>query len=346
MKTKIIYLLPFMIGFLMLIMSCKNNEIEEKKDEVITIKTIKVKEVSRSFPIRCSGKLEPKTESKLSFKTGGIIESVYVDEGQSVKKGTLLASLDLSEIQAQLRQAELALEKSKRDLKRVENLYNDSVATLENLQDATTAMELAESQLKIARFNLQFSKIKAPSDGKVMRKFASENELVSSGMKVFLFAPSKEEMVVRINLTDKEVLQVDIDDSARVYFDPYPDEAFKASVREIANTADTYTGTFEVELQLQNTSKKLISGFVAQVTIYPAESDGFREIPVGALVDGKGHVGYVFVVKDSKPQRRKISINRIDGDQLIVNSGLEPGEEVVTDGALYIDENSIIKIAD
>ena len=109
------------------------------------------------------GKLASKEELKLSFKTGGIISEIFVDEGQTVKKGQVLAKLNLSEIQAQVNQAILGLDKAERDYRRANNLYKDSVVTLEQLQNTTTALDIAKSNVKIAEFNLQFSTIKAQS---------------------------------------------------------------------------------------------------------------------------------------------------------------------------------------
>ena len=87
--------------------------------------TVEIQPVSRkllSEPIIASGLLSSKSEMKLAFKTGGMIRRIYVQEGQSVSEGQLLAELDLSEIDAQVRQSKLSLEKSERDLEREEKI--------------------------------------------------------------------------------------------------------------------------------------------------------------------------------------------------------------------------------
>ena len=81
----------------------------------------------RALPIRSSGRLSTKAEVRLSFKIGGLVDRVFVDEGQRVKRGALLARLNLAEIDAQVMQAKSGLEKSKRDRDRAEGLYADSV---------------------------------------------------------------------------------------------------------------------------------------------------------------------------------------------------------------------------
>jgi len=344
METIRIKLLLIILVIAAVFLSCQEKKAEEKKENVINVKTIEVMEVIQSSPINSSGILASKTESKLSFKTGGIIQNIYVGEGESVTKGRMLAKLDLSEIEAKVKQAELGFEKAKRDLKRVENLYHDSVATLENFQDATTALELAESSLKIARFNMQHSRIIAPSAGKILRKLAHKNELVSSGNPVFIFAPSHEDMIVRVNLTDKEVIKVNLNDSANISFDAYQGDVFKAKITEIASAADPYSGTYEVELKVEPSEKKLISGFIARLAIFPDQNIRYLQVPVEALVDGRGHEGYLFVVESGKAYRKKVRVERIENDRLIISKGIEAGESVITEGAHYIDENSKIEI--
>jgi len=118
-----------------------------------------------SLPVRSIGIVATSEEIRLSFKTGGIIAHAYVNEGQSVKAGQLLAELNLSEITAQVNQAENGYEKALRDFTRAKNLFADSVATLEQYQNAETGLNVAKSILDAAQFNLVHSRIKAPAMG-------------------------------------------------------------------------------------------------------------------------------------------------------------------------------------
>ena len=137
---------------------------ELKHEEKIFVKTAQVTKEEISLPIHTSGKLYSKTELKLSFKIAGIIEKILVEEGQKINKGQLLAKLDQSEISAQVMRAKSGFQKASRDLERVKRLYADSVATLEQMQDATTGFDIAKSNLKVAEFNLKHSAIYAPTD--------------------------------------------------------------------------------------------------------------------------------------------------------------------------------------
>jgi len=159
MKT----LYTFSMILTLFLFSCKNKNTNiQQQDKAIPVKGGIVYEENIFFPIRSSGRLSVKSEQKLGFRTGGIIKQIYIQNGQTVKEGQLIAVLNLSEIKAQVNIATEAYKKANRDFIRAENLYKDSVATLELYQDAKTALDIAKSNLEVAGFNLKYSKIEAP----------------------------------------------------------------------------------------------------------------------------------------------------------------------------------------
>ena len=328
-----------------IVSACKEPIKEEKIAGKVKVRTTKVVEKEMSIPVHCSGKLSSKEESKLSFKTGGIISGLFVDEGQTVKKGQVLAKLNLSEIQAQVNQAKFGLDKAKRDFHRANNLYKDSVATLEQLQDATTALNIAKSNVEIADFNLQYSTIKAPSNGKILNRFAEENEIVSFGSPVFLFASTDNDWVVRVNITDKDIFSLKLNDKAEINFDAYPDKIFSATITEIGNSADPYTGTYEVELTLKPTNTKFASGLIATVDIYPSKKEKFRIISVNALIEGNETEGYIYqVINKNQVKKLKIKIYKISDKDLIIKSGVETGVEIIIEGVSYVNGTSEVEV--
>ena len=159
-----------------------------RKDYTTIIRTTPVESLEISFPIRSAGRVTMKKVLNLSFLSEGIVKKIFVEEGQMVKKGQILAQLNLLPIKARVTQAQSNYEKSKRDSDRLQKLYNDNVASLEQLQDARTGLQVAISNLDIAEFYLKHSTITAPSDGKIYKRNVETNELVDSGKPIFLFA--------------------------------------------------------------------------------------------------------------------------------------------------------------
>ena len=209
-------LLPLVIAFATLLAACNqqggtNNDENKGELPVRIVETAAVVPANYRETVFATGKLSLEEEAKLSFKTGGVIKQIYVAEGQSVRQGQLLAELDLAEISAQTQQArlgqqqaeinvenaKLALKLAERDFKNAQGLYRDSVATLEQLQNAEVQLDNARNQLQaaqkgvamsgeqvgVADFNLKYSRINAPSNGIILKKLAEANELAVPGIR-------------------------------------------------------------------------------------------------------------------------------------------------------------------
>jgi RND family efflux transporter MFP subunit len=331
-----------------IVLSCSNSEEQELGTESIPVKTETVKMEKISRPVHTSGILMPVSQIKLSFKIGGLIHKWYVDEGSKVRKGQLLAELDKSEIDARVSQAKSAFEKAKRDYERVKNLYADSVATIEQMQNVETALQVAQADLKVAKFNLKHAAIYAPADGSILRRLAENDEMVAPGQPVYLFGVSGNEWRIRVGVSEMDLLRLSIDDPAEVRFDAYPGKVFSARVAEIAETASPQNGTFEIELAMQKNKDVFKAGFIAKIDILPVKTQQFYMIPIEALIEADEAGGFVYVREESAGTVKKIpvGIDFIYKDRVAVTNAEGSLHKVVTDGSNYLNESSTIKIVD
>jgi len=301
------------------------------------VRTQPLKRQSIAQPIVVSGVVASQTEVKLAFKTGGIIDQIYAKEGQTVVRGQLLAKLNMSEIEAQVAQANIGLKKADRDLERAKNLYADSVATLEQLQNATTGQEISASALKIAAFNQKYSTIYAPVTGRVVRQFAEAGELIGASNPVLLIASTEQAFVIKVGLTDREVVRTKLGDPATVKIDAHPQKKFKAFVTQIAQTASPLTGTYEVELQIDNAQNLvLIAGFVAQAEIQPHDIQNYVVISPASLVEADGEKGYVYVLKGTEVQKTLVKILLITSKYIAIDADIPLDTKIVHEGVGYL----------
>lgn len=336
---------PVLIISALLLAGCTGRQAPVIAEEITPVRVTPVLQKDMSIPVHSSGILAPSEEIRLSFKTGGIITRITAGEGQTVKKGTLLASLDLSEISSAVSQARNGYEKALRDFTRADNLYRDSVATLEQRQNAATALEVAKSTLDVAGFNLRHSSIVAPADGIILKQLAKQDELIAPGYPVFLFGSSGKAWKIKTGLADRDVVIVSPGDSAIVHFDAHPSVIFRAVVAEIGGMADPYTGTYETELLLEPSEYRLAAGFVGSVDIFPSEKETFTVVPVGSITEADGFRGVVYAVTDSSTaQKIRVNIEGMPGESAAV-SGI-PGhiKEVVSEGAAYLKEGKKVRI--
>ena len=331
--------------FILLLSGCGNEPVKTKGPEIASIKMVRVAPETISIPVHSTGMLVSSEEMKLSFKTGGIIANIPVREGEKVKKGDLLASLNLSEINAQVNLTRNGFDKATRDYNRVKNLYADSVTTLEQLQNVTTALEVAKSNLDIAQFNLTHSRINAPEDGVILKQFVRTNELVASGYPVFLFGSSGRNWKVKTGLSDRDIVRINPGDSASVTLDAWPGIKFSATVDQVGEMSNPMTGTYDIEMVLVRNNYRLATGFVAGVSIFPSGKETFVMIPVGAIVDADGHTGYAYSVTDSMTvQKIKVEIVTVYGTKAAIRGNLNGIKQIVSEGAAYLRDGERVKI--
>lgn len=316
------------------------------KIEAVAVRTAAVAQTDAAPTIRASGILTAKQELKLSFKAGGLVQRVTVEEGARVAKGQLLATLNKAEIDAQVAQAERGFEKAARDLKRAELLHGKNVATLEQLQDATTAFDLAKAGLDAARFNQQYASIVAPGNGRILERFAEEGEMVPPGAPIFLFAASGKGWIVRASVADRDAVRVKLGDRATVRLSAHPGVTFPAEVTEIAAAASAQTGTFDLELQIEAGTSAFLSGLAARVEIEPAQKEPVFFVPVEALVEGDGDRAGVYTLSGSTVRRVPVRTAFIDGDRVAIRDGLEGVEQVVTDGVAELSDGIAVRVVD
>ena len=258
-----------------------------------------------SIPIHISGTISAEKEMRLSFKTGGIIKSIFVDEGGKVNQGELLAQLDMKEINQQVLQAKVALDKAQRDYQRVENLHRDTVATLEQLQNATSALKVADASVKIAEYNQKYSSIRAPSTGIVLKKFMEENEIAGPGTPVFYFASADDTWKMVVGIADKEIIKLKLGDNATITTDAWPDKILNATITKITNAPEIYTGLYEVELSISISGLQLKPGFFARGEIFPSQTIECRKIPIDAVQEGVGRSITYYIYDELKNQAQK-----------------------------------------
>ena len=372
MKKLALLLLPLTSVILLLAYSLTraSETSEATADAHKSVATIKAEAVEYQETVFASGKLSAKEEIKLSFKTGGIIKRLHIREGQRVRKGQLLAELKLEEISAKVEQAqlgskqaaitiknaELAIQKAERDYENAQGLYKDSVATFEQLDNARIQLDNARNQLDaaktslqfnnqnqdIANFNLTYSKIVAPANGVILRRLAEAGELIGSGSPVFLFGTDEQQQVIRVNITDKDIIHIELGDPAEIQFDAYPNHSFKGSVYQIAKIADPYTGTYEVEINVDREGKKMFSGFIGSVEIQTRKQLSLIRVPIDALISADRNKGIVFLVQGDRAVRSPIGIYKLDQESILLNSGIKAGDELVIRGGGYLQHGDLV----
>lgn len=343
-----ILLLSGAIGFSACGAGSAASEIPPQAD--IPVKLLPLQSQSGSASIPVSGVFTTDDEVLLSFKTGGIIQRILVKEGDAIRQGQTVAILNPVEIDAQVQQAQLAFEKATRDHQRATNLYNDSVATLEQLQNAQTAKDIAQQQLKTAQFNRSHSVITAPRNGFVLRKLAAEGQLVGAGTPVLQTNGAQSgNWLLRTSISNKEWAAIRLKDTASVEVESVPGKTFTGQVSRRSEGIDPSTGSFAIDIRLTGEKPEAIAfGMFGKAVIRTnaaTQNKGTWAVPYDAVLDGDGNSGYVFITNDNKrAQKVKVTIAGMEKDHVIVSGGLENARQLIISGSAYLTDSSTIRI--
>lgn len=326
-------------------LACKNetkvdNSPTEKTDiNSVYIKTVPIENVVEASQMNALGIIYSESEAKPSFKTGGIIAKTYVKEGDMVRQGQLLATLLMDEINAQVQQAEEGLIKTERDMNRLKKLLADSVATLEQYQNTKTAYEVAKRNVEIARFNKNYSEVRSPISGKVIKHIMRTGEVVGPGTPIFaIMGVGNKDWIIKAGLTDRDWARVNNDDKVEIQLDAYPGQTFEGTVKNKTSVGGNTSGTFDVEIRFINQPKNLAAGLTAKIIISTKSKDSFVVIPLESLVRSNGNKGTAFTVENGKAKKLELTIAKLLGDKVSISGGLEGVNEIVTTGAMYLEE--------
>lgn len=350
---------------LTLILSVSGCAKEEKKAEPIIrpVRYAKVFITGGSRIRTFSGTAQAGTESNLSFKVAGTVTKVAVQVGDKVKKGNLLAEIDpkdyrlqVQEAEASLQQAQAGLRNAKTSYERVQYLYENRNAAKQDLDGARANYESADAQvrsiekrLQLAKLQVQYCRLVAPSAGSIARVEVEVNENVGAGQPVFtMTSGSKPE--VRVSVPEVLISQIKNGSNATVTFDALAGKEFSAVVSEVGVSSTSFATTFPVTVQLKKATSEIRPGMAAEVG-FRFETAGTQErLIVPAVAVGEDREGrFVFIVEPAKEgfattRRAAVKIGDLTTEGLEILEGLQEGDLVVTAGVSKIVDGQKVRL--
>ena len=256
-----------------------------------------------------------------------------------------MAQLNQEEINAQVAQSQSVFDEAKRNNARYQALYEKGVVPVEQLQSAETRLEVARSNLRIAKFNKQHSVIVAPDDGRILKREIEANEMISPFQTAFVMSMNKGGWVIRSGVTDKDIVRINKGDQTTIQLDAYPGKLLKGHVSEVGAAADARSHLFEIEVTVDTTDLRLHSGFISRLLIEPSQQEPVALLPIEAIVEAKSEKAQVFVLNEAfEVIQKNVDIAWLESGSVAIKPGLEEGVSVVTSGATYLHEGAVVSV--
>lgn len=339
-------LLVLLVAFV----SCKSTSdrsADGLREDTIPVKLLTLSQKSAGQQIKTSGVFTTDNEAILSFKNGGVVSKIYVKEGDAVQTGQLLATLNPTEVAASVGQAKLSEEKAQRDFQRAQALFKDSVATLEQLQNAETALRIAQEQLRAANYNRNQTEIRAASAGYVLKRFVNDGQVVGPGSPVLqLNRTGGSDWQLKVGVSDQQWSRIAVGDSAIISSEVLGNKV-AALVYKKSEGIDPASGVFTIMLKLLpgDYDKKIGTGMFAQAVIQTKEDASHWQIPYDAILDGDAGKAFVFVTNDGKTARQvEVKVDAIQQNTVSISAGLENTPSLIISGSAYLTDGSPIKV--
>ncbi|MFC3713291.1 efflux RND transporter periplasmic adaptor subunit [Sphingoaurantiacus capsulatus] len=321
------------LGALALLAACGSDAPAAKAPESrpVLVALAAAQPASADGGLLASGTVRAKRETALAFVSAGRIAEVLVEDGQAVRRGQLLARLDMSAISAGGASARAEAARAQSELKRMEALADKGWVTRSRLESAQATAAAAQAQASARGFDERFARIYAPTDGVVLRRHVESNQIVTAGSPVITLGEARDGYVMRVPLPDADVPRVRIGQGAAVTIAALGDQPLAATITEVAARGDDRTGTFEIELALPNRAG-LRSGLIGQARIRVAGRGDAVAIPASAIWQARADEGFVYVADRGVAKARMVQLGPVDDREVIVTGGLTAGEQVVRSG--------------
>jgi len=334
-----------------------------KDDSTLEVSVQKVTTKDLSSKVVADGVLTPETEVKLSANNTTYITEIAVKEGDFVKKGDFLMSLDdrqqkaaTEASRASLEAAKVQLEQRKAQQKRQSKLYSQGLISDQEMEttnssyaSALSAYNGAQSRLIQDEDALSKLRLIAPQDGTITFIDGEVGDLAQGGMfnpSVLLKLSDLSKMEVYVNVNENDIADISIDDPVSIEVDAYDGKKFMGKVKEVAYASSVSSGgsqqqvtNFQVKIQMLEVVEGMRPGMSATVDIITAESLNALSIPIQSLTSSrsmKKGTNVVFVYNNNIVNERVVETGIVGDRDYEVLSGLEEGEQIVTGSFIAI----------
>jgi RND family efflux transporter MFP subunit len=284
------------------------------------------------------GTVRAKLRAVIEAKVSGRVEQLPVVAGQRVKTGDLLVQIDAGEVKARLDQALAVREQADGDLKRFTTLLNQEAVTRAEFDAVQARQRIAQASVKEAETRLSYTRVLAPFDGVITRKWADVGDLAAPG-KPLLEMEDPTNLRFEANVPEALIAKLESGCKLRVRVASL-DRDLEGTVAEIAPSSDPNSRTFLAKLDLP-ADAGLRAGQFGRAAVPMGELSALR-VPVTAVVP-RGQMELVFIVTNGRAQLRLVKTGkRVDAEVEIV-SGVEAGEQVVVEGAAQLRDGQPVQ---
>jgi RND family efflux transporter MFP subunit len=356
----VLIIIGLILGFLPRWIHRRDLQKEMHADAVITVDVISPVASQSDFGTPLPAEVEAFIQASIHARASGYLKKWYVDIGETVTNGQLLAEIDTPELDQQIAQARAQLDQSNAALKlakttsdRWTNLLQTASVSEQETAEKTGDYALKKADVEAVRANLQrledlkkFDRITAPFDGTVTLRNTDIGQLIAadSGPELFRVAQTNP-LRIYVRVPQPLVHAIAPGQKAEMTFQELPGRIFEATVTRTAGAVDPSSRTLQVELQVPNPHGEILAGSYAQVRFTQATDTHGLTVSDNALIFRAQGMQVAVVGTDNKVQLHSITLGRDSGSTVEVLAGLKADDRVIVNPPDSIADGMTVQIA-
>jgi membrane fusion protein (multidrug efflux system) len=327
---------------------CSNGKAKDDKDDAKTaavpVETQPMKRAEMVAVYSGTAPIEAHDEAQVVAKVGGEVRQIYVEEGDFVKEGQLLARLDGDRLRLMLAQTDANLKKLERDYKRTLDLADKGLVSKSTAENTKFDLDALRATYDSAKLELSYTEIRAPISGVVSARNIKIGNTIKPNDPTFTVT-NLDPLLAFVHVPEKEYRKIASGQNAEVVVDALGGQGFIGRISRISPTVDPQTGTFRARVEIPDPSRKLKPGMFARINIVYERRPDALQLPRTAILDADGQQS-VFVVQNGKAQQRQVRTGLANGGWIEVLDGLSGSERVVTVGQAGLKTGTPVKVVE
>lgn len=327
---------------LLLCVGCSESVPKIQSNE-IAVRVINVGNHSGENTTEYVGVVKSSVQADMSFQVPGQVKSVYVTQGQTVRKGQVLAELECENLISSNQVAQSSLLQAQDGYNRLKALYDNGSLPEVKFIEIQTQLAQAKSMADIAAKNLKEAKLMAPFDGVITAKDIESGESVIPATTKFTISKLKP-LEVKVSIAENEISSVKIGDKCAVSVAAVGGKEMTGRVTEKNVIANRLSHTYDVKIKFNEEPQDVMPGMVCNVNLYGSENSSTVVIPAKVIqMDADGN-HFVWCVENGAATRQQITVGKLMPSGIEILSGIDAASQVISDGSHKVCEGTKVKV--
>ncbi len=309
----------------------------------IRVTTAAITTLENTSPL--TGRLQPIEEVTIIPKAMGNVTSVNVELGQKVTKGTVLFTIDNTQVATAYNQAKASYNDAQTNLSRMETLYREGAISLQQYEQAKTTYTVAKEAYTAASDGVSNYVVTAPIDGYITSINVAVGSMASQAAAAATIA-NIDKLEIDTSISENIINKIKVGDKVEVLVSSVSDKPFTGTVTALSPAPAVGSLTYPMKVTLDNATAEVKPGMFAEVIIVSDKTTDVIALPSTAVLIKSGKTVVAVIEDGKKVVFREVVVGVDNGELAEIKSGIKKGDTVVIEGQYYLEENSEFKIID